>query len=282
MTESILVMCNAFMGVNMDKYNIVRLPDDESYRCWKMYPDTIVIHYGESLDTFLLLGDEKALLIDTAYGRGEFPNIVEEMRADRELLVVNTHGHYDHTGGNPWFPRVYMHANAKAYAKRSFSPIDAKWIENMPYPDYEMISIDDGYVFKLGGRDVEVLYTPAHCDSSLMFIDHGRHLLFSGDEFDSGQANMSCLGSIEAFYKHLLRLQSRRSEFDFIMPNHNGCPICTDYLDDFETAVRHVIEGKPDVVPFDDLPQYKKPFSGQYAMRRVQVGMSCVNYPIKD
>ena len=64
----------------MHKYPIVRLPDDEPYRWWKLFPDTIVIHYGEALDTFLLLGDEKALLIDTAYGRGDFPNIVEELR----------------------------------------------------------------------------------------------------------------------------------------------------------------------------------------------------------
>lgn len=42
----------------MHKYPIVRLPDDEPYRWWKLFPDTIVIHYGEALDTFLLLGDE--------------------------------------------------------------------------------------------------------------------------------------------------------------------------------------------------------------------------------
>ena len=37
----------------MHKYPIVRLPDDEPYRWWKLFPDTIVIHYGEALDTFL-------------------------------------------------------------------------------------------------------------------------------------------------------------------------------------------------------------------------------------
>lgn len=266
----------------MAKYNIVRLPDDEPYRCWKLYPDTIVIHYGEALDTFLLLGSERALLIDTAYGRGEFPNLVEELRGGRELIVVNTHGHYDHTGGNPWFPRVHMHPNAMAYARRAFGPIDPEWMANMPYPDYEMVGVEDGYVFELGGRSVEVLYTPAHCDSSLMFIDHGRRLLFSGDEFDAGQANMSKLGSVEAFHAHLIRLQSRRGEFDFIMPNHNGCPICPEYLDDFEAAARHVVEGRPDLVEYDKLPGYKQPFRGPHPMRRVQVGLSCINYPVSE
>ena len=208
----------------MSRYSIVHLPDDEPYRWWKLYPDTIVIHYGEALDTFLLLGDEKALLIDTAYGRGDFPNIVDELREGRELMVVNTHGHYDHTGGNPFFPKVYMHEKAKNYCRKSFSPVDPAWFANMPYPEYECISIDDGFVFELGNRQVEVLYTPAHSDSSLMFIDHRRRLLFCGDEFDAGQANLTAADKVEPFYRNILRLQARADAFDFIMPNHNGAP----------------------------------------------------------
>lgn len=261
----------------MQKYPIVSLPDDEPYRWWKLFPDTIVIHYGEALDTFLLLGDEKALLIDTAYGRGDFPNIVEELREGRELLVVNTHGHYDHTGGNPFYPRVYMHEKAKAYCRNAFSPIDPEWFANMPYPNYECIAVDDGYVFDLGNRQVEVLYMPAHSDSSLMFIDHKRRLLFSGDEFDAGQANMTSEASVAPFLRNIRRLLERSGEFDWIMPNHNGCPICKDYLQDFATAAEHVVAGKPDVVSREGLPDYKLGFGP--VITRVQVGQSCINYP---
>jgi len=81
-----------------EQYNIVVLPDDEPYRYWKIYDDTYVIHYGEALDIFLLLGENRALLIDTAYGRGDLPNMVHMLKGGRELLVVNTHGHFDHTG----------------------------------------------------------------------------------------------------------------------------------------------------------------------------------------
>lgn len=261
----------------MQKYPIVSLPDDEPYRWWKLFPDTIVIHYGEALDTFLLLGDERALLIDTAYGRGDFPNIVEELREGRELLVVNTHGHYDHTGGNPFFPRIYMHENAKAYCRKAFGPTDPEWFANMPHPDYECIAVDDGYIFDLGNRQVEVLYTPAHCDSSLMFIDHKRRLLFSGDEFDAGQANLPAEDKVEPFLRNMRRLLERSDEFDWIMPNHNGCPICKDYLQDFATAAEHVVKGRPDLVSREGLPDYKLGFGP--VITRVQVGQSCINYP---
>lgn len=259
----------------MEKYKIVTLPDDEPYRYWKLFDDTYVIHYGEALDIFLLLGEQKALLIDTAYGRGELPNLVEQLRESKELLVVNTHGHYDHTGGNPWFPRVHMHPNAMATADRAFGRIDPTWLANMPHPDYEKIPVDDGYVFDLGGREVEVLWTPAHCSSSLSFIDHKRRLLFSGDEFDAGQANLGAFESVGAFLKNCRRLKSREADFDFIMPNHNGCPIANVYLDDFITAAQHVVDGRPDLVSFDGLPEYKQSHGGGV---RVQVGHSCINY----
>ena len=258
------------------KYNIVRQPDDEPYRWWKLYDDTYIIHYGEALDIFLLLGEEKALLIDTAYGRGDLPNIVDMLKGDRELMVVNTHEHFDHTGGNRFFPRVYMHPSAFENADKPFGKLDEAWLANMPYPDYEKIGIDDGYVFHLGGRDVEVLHTPAHCQSSLSFIDHGRRLLFPGDEFDAGQANLNVFESVGAFLKNCERLQAREDEFDFILPNHNGCPVAKVYLDDFVTAARHVVEGKPDLVDPDDVESYAHGF--YKGCVRAQVGNSCINY----
>lgn len=259
----------------MKTYSIVSLPGDEPYRYWRLFDDTYIIHYGEALDIFLLLGKEKALLIDTAYGRGDLPNIVEALKGERELLVVNTHGHFDHTGGNRWFPRVYMHKNAFDTADRSFSKLDPQWLANMPYPEYEKIAVDDGYVFDLGGRKVEVLYTPAHCDSSISFIDHGHRLLFSGDEFDAGQANLNVFDSVKAFLKNCKRLKEREADFDLILPNHNGSPVAKSYLDDFITAAQHAVDGCPDLVPLGE--GYKRPFYGDLAVR-VQVGDSCINY----
>ncbi len=255
---------------------IVKQPDDEPYRFWKMYPDTYVIHYGEALDIFLLLGKEKALLIDTAYGRGDFPNIVERCREGRELIVANTHGHFDHTGGNRFFPKVYMHRNAFSYANHSFEKLDEKWLANMPYPDYEMAELKDGDIIDLGDRKVEVLWTPAHSDSSLTYLDHKRRLLFCGDEFDSGQANLSTGKSVEAFLKNCRRLKERENEYDFIMPNHNGCPIAREYLDDFITAAEHIVDGNPDLVSQENLENYM--YSIYPGAVRVQVGNSCINY----
>ena len=235
------------------KIPVVRLPDDEGYHYWEMFPDTWAIQYGEGLYCFLLIGQDKALLIDTGYGRGDFPNVIDRL-TDKPIVLANTHGHYDHTGGNAWFPKAYMHPEAAKIARKSFGPIDPVFWANMPYPDYEIEFINDGYVFDLGGRKVEVLHTPAHHCSSLTFLDHGQRLLFSGDEFDSAQANLQGLDSVEPFLRNMERLKSREAEYDFILPQHNGCPIVKRYIDDFIQNAKDILAGHPHLAPIDDAP----------------------------
>jgi glyoxylase-like metal-dependent hydrolase (beta-lactamase superfamily II) len=235
------------------KITVIRQPGDEAYHYWEMFTDTWIIQYGEALYCFMLIGENSALLIDSAYGRGDFPNVIDRL-TNKPIILVNTHGHYDHTGGNAWFPRAYMHPKAADIARCSFEPVDEVFWANMPYPDYEIVPVDNGHVFDLGGRRVECIYTPAHAESSLSFIDHGQRLLFSGDEFDSGQANLSDLNSVKAFLHNMEMLRGRWDEYDFIMPSHNGAPITKRYIDDFITNARDILAGKPHLAPLNDAP----------------------------
>lgn len=258
-----------------DKIKIVPLPDDESYHYWEAFEKTYAIQYGDGTYCFLLEGDERALLIDTVYGRGDFPNILQKL-TDKPIILVNTHGHYDHTGGNFWFPKALMHPNAAPEAKHAFGPVDEAFFANFPYPDYEIETIDEGYVFDLGGRKVEVLHTPAHSEGSLSFIDHKCRLLFCGDEFDSGQANLRDLTAVRQFLHNMQRLKTREGEYDFIMPSHNGCPITKRYLDDFITNAQDILAGNPHLVPIEDAPGYSE---GMMKTRiRSRVGLAAIIY----
>lgn len=57
---------------------------------------------------FLLVGSERALLIDTGNGYGDLPGAVR-MITDKPLTVVLTHAHSDHFGGAWQFGEAYMH-----------------------------------------------------------------------------------------------------------------------------------------------------------------------------
>ena len=52
--------------------------------------------------TTLIIGKNKAMLIDTAYGIGDLKKQIEEI-TKLPLIVIDSHGHMDHTGGNYQF-----------------------------------------------------------------------------------------------------------------------------------------------------------------------------------
>ena len=48
---------------------------------------------------YLIIGKTQALLLDTGVGAGNVHAVVKEL-TDLPCLVVNSHHHYDHAGGN--------------------------------------------------------------------------------------------------------------------------------------------------------------------------------------
>ena len=56
-------------------------------------------HHDEEVFSYLLLGSNKAALIDTGMGVSNIQNEVENITS-LPVIVLNTHTHFDHTGDN--------------------------------------------------------------------------------------------------------------------------------------------------------------------------------------
>ncbi|MEZ4590062.1 MAG: MBL fold metallo-hydrolase [Chloroflexota bacterium] len=69
-----------------------------------------VYHIADPLGVFmtLVVGEEKALLLDTGYGLDNLPETVAQI-ADLPVILVNSHGHLDHVLGNRFFDEAYLH-----------------------------------------------------------------------------------------------------------------------------------------------------------------------------
>ena len=194
-----------------------------------------------SLYMYLLEGEEKALLIDTAYGLCDMKSYCEKL-TDKPVIVANTHGHLDHAGGNGYFTEVMMHKNAPVdFATFEGGPCD---ITKLPHPDYKKKFIGEGDVIDLGGRKIEVFDISAHSNGSLAFLDTVSRLLFVGDEAESAQVLMYELVEekdhpydfkqrVQSHKANMEKLWARRDEYDFCCPNHNGSPIAKEYIQDF-------------------------------------------------
>ena len=218
----------------------------EPYRARKIFENTWVIDIGAVCFCYLLVGEEKALVIDTGMNKANLREFLETI-TDKPMMATNTHGHGDHTLCNGYFDEVYMHPEAI---------IDVNGGKNSEtgdpmlagIPDYNPIPVTEGYIFDLGGRRVKVFETPCHSPGDLMFLDLDQRLLFTGDNLEVGQvlifygpANVG--GTVKRHLEILKKMEAYYDDFDFICPAHNGSPIHKSVLKDFIENDERVLSG---------------------------------------
>lgn len=223
---------------------------------WKYDEHTwFITGLGGSLYMYLIEGDEKALLIDTAYGLGDVKAYCEKL-TDKPVIAANTHGHLDHAGGNGFFTEVYMHE--KAYIDfQTFEggPCD---ITKLPHPDYKKLYLKEGDKIDLGNRVIEIIDIASHSNSSLAYLDASHRLLYCGDELESAQVLMYQLvekeeqpydfrARIRKHKANMKKLWSRRDEFDFCCPGHNGAPLSREYIQEFIGLSDAILKGEAEI-----------------------------------
>ena len=196
---------------------------------------------------YLTIGPEKALLIDTAFGLGDIKGLADLLTGGKELIVVNTHDHYDHAYGNCRFDKVYCHEYLVPYLENQHEHMwdylfDAFgnniWLEfdrgDLPkFKSYEIKGVPDGYTWDLGGGyKFELIYTGGHAAGHAAFLDRKNHILFTGDNiglgiFSCGSVNMIRTNGphaentlLIAYRDNLKRLIDRMDEYDYIFPSH--------------------------------------------------------------
>ncbi len=128
---------------------------------------------NESL--YLVEGETKAILIDAGTKIKDLDKLVASI-TDKPVTLVATHVHPDHTGSAiDYFPEIYI------------NPADTIGIpEFMPNYKGKVCFLTDGEILDLGGRTLEVVFTPGHTPGSTTFVDKDAAYGFSGDSFGSG------------------------------------------------------------------------------------------------
>ncbi len=210
---------------------------------------------------YLIIGTERALLIDTGIGIGNIRSVVETM-THLPYDVVNTHHHYDHVGGNGRFSMVYAHKKAipviqeqnnlqsrKEFFRSQEARPEYNYEASLEFDasimgDFEMKGIEEGFVFHLGNRDLEVLDTPGHTKDGICLLDRKYRLLFSGDTVVSTPVLMfdTFSDTMSTYLESLKKLAQLRNSYELIFPGHYLRPIGSIYIDDQIACIQEILE----------------------------------------
>ncbi|MEM7078208.1 MAG: MBL fold metallo-hydrolase [Pseudomonadota bacterium] len=191
----------------------VRVPDNRWFEIIEL-PNRVFAFWEpghfEKVNSFLIVGRDKDVLYDTGMGIGSIGTAVAGLRrqegaGDKPLMVINSHNHLDHNGGNHEFEAAWIIRDEWAIERLTSglaegfteywagltphegvevpADFDAQSFAIPPFPEENIRFLSDGDVVDLGDRQFEVIHTTSHSPDGLVLYNAEQKLLFGGDTF---------------------------------------------------------------------------------------------------
>jgi glyoxylase-like metal-dependent hydrolase (beta-lactamase superfamily II) len=214
---------------------------DPWFEIYKVAPDTFAIyepHQSEETIAYLILGKRQAMLFDTGMGISDIRKVVEQLTS-LPVIVLNSHTHVDHVGGNWQFENIYSmdtdfsRQNAKGSSDGAQEEIaagqicgqlpgnfDPKTYRTRPWKITKYIH--DGDKLDLGSRPIEVIATPGHTPDAICLYDASNKLLFTGDTYYPGAIWLyRPETSLPQYRESVAKLSIRAPEVKAVLGAHN-------------------------------------------------------------
>jgi glyoxylase-like metal-dependent hydrolase (beta-lactamase superfamily II) len=245
------------------------LPNDPWFEVYKVSPGVFAIyepHQAEEVISYLIVGTKQALLFDTGMGIANIRKVVTQLTS-RPVVVLNSHTHNDHVGGNPLFTFVYgmdtdfTRQNAKGSRDDAQEELAAgmicgslpKGFDPKTYvtkPWHVSLFVHNGFKINLGGRTLEIISTPGHTPDAICLIDRANGQLFTGDTYYPAPIWLYRPETdLDAYVASVKKLASLAPQIKLVLGAHNVPVAEPSILAKLVTAIEEVragkIEGKP-------------------------------------
>lgn len=171
------------------------------------------------------IGSDGTLIIDDEFQplAGRIQKALTELNGDAPKLIINTHFHGDHTGGNPVFGETGTiiaqdNVRTRLAAQTAFPP------RGLP-----IITYTDRITVHFNGDTLDVIHLPpAHTDGDSVVWFHEANVLHTGDLLFNGAfpvIDLSHGGSVQGMIDDLGRLIDMVPDDIHIIPGHG--PLAT-------------------------------------------------------
>ena len=222
--------------------------------------------HEEAVRSYLVLGSERAVLVDTGMGVGDMRALVSDLTSF-PITVVNSHAHWDHIGGNHQFEEIVIHQAeahqlplgvSNARLRPWFDPAHLRGdppagfdIETVSIPpSAASLLLSGGERFELGGRTLEIMHAPGHSPGGIVLLDRANAALFSTDVAYAG--SLYAFGEdadVAAYRRTMALLVELAPVVANLYPSHGASPISPGLLPAMRAGLEAAAAGRsPDAV----------------------------------
>lgn len=206
---------------------------------------------GRGCDCYLLIGEDEAIMIDSGCDHDNIQVYASTITNIPINTAINTHSHFDHTGGNSYFKRIYMSEAASRSAKNYMDEDKSCYRYN-----YDINYIEEGY-FPFKGRPLEIIMCDVHSPGNIMILDYTHRLLFTGDEIDhdqvlllpgfaekKNQLHARPATTVYEYKRMLKHIWTYENLFDKLCTGHNGSPLNKEYILKMIACCEKILKGE--------------------------------------
>ncbi len=219
------------------------------YKISEVEEDIFVVEEPRHVQSYLVNSRTHSVLIDTGMGFGNIRKAIEHLLQD-EVIILNTHWHFDHVGGNVLFKNIAISEIEADLIKHDLNNntmmeiyVKPAMAQGIPFPDdfdpetYQIkgstasFFVKEGDRVDLGGRNLEVISLPGHTRGSMAFLDKRTASLFGGDFIYKDELYVHLEDSdMDEYIDSLIKLKKRQSEIENIFPGHGDFPLKPDFV----------------------------------------------------
>ncbi|MFB6343516.1 MBL fold metallo-hydrolase [Saccharicrinis sp. FJH62] len=165
------------------------------YTIEKIDKNTFIIsepNSSQKNSCFLIVGDNKAFLIDAGSGENKNESIHKTVSklTNKPVTLILSHFHFDHIGCINEFDSIAILSDQVPNKDQLTDTSLCLTKRETLYQDSVLIKtislIDTQKDLNLGNREIQILYTPGHSPNSITVIDKANRYIFAGDLIYNG------------------------------------------------------------------------------------------------
>lgn len=215
---------------------------DETHLVSTKVTEDLYMVSGDGGNIGVMIGEDGTFLIDDqmATASPDLIALIDQLGGEFPRFLINTHFHFDHTGGNEVLGEkgttIFSHEMARTrLANGNDIPIFNLSVPPMASDGLPVVTFKDSMNFHLNGDTIRAVHTPrAHTDGDVVVFFERDNVVHAGDVFFNGiypVIDTHNGGSLQGTISAVEMLLENTNENTKIIPGHGTLGSRDDLLD---------------------------------------------------